>query len=312
VIPHPRGWSKAYSGDVLTLYHPDGPAAGAIRYRERVRPLVPARVAVEELLGRTPRFAEPVLGKLESGVTAEGEYAAYVPIAGRVEGRPAHRAVGLVFGDDFYALLSGLCLATERVAEFTRLFRLLVHADSLGLGVRRRRYLYTPPPGWQGQARGLTTEWTPPGYPRAQSLIQVYPANPAAVELQVVFEQMLAEDRGTGFVVDKVVGPHPAGSAHGLIGKVWTVTGRFADRKGSASLRPRAGGAVAAPGPPAERNLVVFKDAHYRYALRFETLERDKDTPRQRFVELVRSVRPIPTGSVAGTKPNDLVGHWAL
>jgi hypothetical protein len=295
VIPHPRGWTKAYSGDALTLYHPDGPAAGALRYRERVRPLVPVRVIVEGLLERTPQFRSPVPGPIERLVTAEGEYGAYVTVTGSYHERPAHRAMGMVFGDDFYALLSGMCATPERVPEFTRLFRLLLHADSHALGIRRRRYLYAPPPGWHGQPRGFTTEWTPLDFPRALSLIHVYPANPVAAEPQLVLDQMLADDQAGGFVLDGVRGPQPIGSAHGLTGKMWTIAGRFGDK------------------PPAERDLVVFKDAHHLYSLRFETMEPDREPPRQVFMNLVRSVHPIPTGSATETTDvNNLVGHWAL
>src|SRR5262249_4638613 len=148
VIPHPRGWSRTYSGDALTLTHPDGLAAGGIRYRERVRPLVPARAVVEEQLARTPRCKNPLPGTLQMTVTREGDDGAHIPSAGTFDGRPACRALGRVFGADFSALLSGMCAVPERVAEFPRQSRHLLRADAHALGVRRRRYLYTPPPGW--------------------------------------------------------------------------------------------------------------------------------------------------------------------
>jgi hypothetical protein len=295
VIPYPRGWTKSYSGDAITFYHPEGPAVGAIRYRERVRPLLPARLIVERLHARTPQFQVASVARPEMIVTSEGEYGAYVTVAGAYDGRAAHRAVGMVFGDDFYALLSGLCAAPDRVPEFTRLFRLLLHADSHALGIRRRRYLYAPPPGWHGQMRGFTTEWSPLDFPRALSLIHVYPANPVAVEPQLVLDQMLADDQAGGFVLEGVRGPQPVSSAHGLGGQMWNISGRFGAK------------------PLADRDLVVFKDAHFLYSLRFESMEEDRAAPRRLFHDVVRSVHPIPTGSTLETKQVDnLVGHWAL
>jgi len=295
VIPYPRGWAKVYSGDAITLYHPEGPAAGGIRYRERVRPLLPARVIVEKLLARTPQFRDAVAGAPERVVTGEGEYGAFVTVTGTFNDRRAVRAIGMVFGDDFYALLSGLCAVPDKVPELTRLVRRLLHADAHALGVRRRRYLYTPPPGWHGQVRGLTTEWSPLDFPRAPSLIHVYPANPVAAEPQHVLEQMLADDRAGGFVLEGLRGPEPVTSAHGLSGRVWRIAGRFGAK------------------PPAERDLVVFQDSHHLYSLRFETLEQERAAPRQLFLDLVRSVHPIPSGSALETWDVDnLVGHWAL
>jgi hypothetical protein len=295
VIPFPRGWTRSYSGETVTLFHPEGAEVGALRYRERIRPLAPARVIVERLLERTPQFRGGAPSAPEIIVTGEGEYGAVVTVTGTFNDRPAYRALGMVFGDDFYALLSGMCLVPQRVAEVGRLFRLLLRADSHALGVRRRRYLYTPPPGWQGQPRGFTTEWSPPEFPRALTVIHVYPANPLAVEPQHVLDQMLADDQAAGFVLDGVKGPHPITSAHGLGGQMWNISGRFGDR------------------PAAERDLVVFKDPHYLYSLRFETMEAAVEARRRVFLDLARSVRPIPTGSTSETQTSvELAGHWAL
>ena len=49
-----------------------------------------------------------------------------------------------MFGDDFYALLSGLCRAPERFESFTRTVHDLLVRDSHGLGVQAPPALSLP------------------------------------------------------------------------------------------------------------------------------------------------------------------------
>jgi hypothetical protein len=298
VIPHLKGWSKVWSGDALTLYPPaaeGGAQVGAIRYRERVRPLVRTSVIVEKLLARFPQFKVSEASRPEMLVTAEGEYAAHVLVTGTIDGKPAQRDVGLVFGDDFYAMISSLCLAPDRFEEFTRSVKLLVKMDAHALGTRRRRYLYTPPADWHGLTRGFTTEWSPLDFPKNLSLLHVFPANPLAEEPVRVLEQMLAEDVAGGFELEGQRGPEPIASVHGLTGSAWNVVGRFGDK------------------PRSFRDLVVFRDARYLYALRLETMQEERAAERALFLDTVRSVQPIPMPSRAEPRElGSLVGHWVL
>jgi len=272
-----------------------GPQVGAIRYRERVRPLVRASVVVEKLLSRFPQFGNVSVSRPEMLVTSEGEYAAHVVVSGTMDGKPAQRDVGLVFGDDFYSMLSGLCVVSEEFAAFTRAVKLLVKMDSLALGVRRRRYLYTPPADWQGLVRGFTTEWSPVDFPRNHSLIHVFPANPLGDEPARVLENMLAEDEAGGFVLEGQRGPEPIASLHGLSGLAWKIVGRFGDK------------------PRSFRDLVVFKDPRYLYSLRLETMQEERAAERQLFLEVARSVHPIPVPTrVEPKEVGNLVGHWVL
>ena len=48
-------------------------------------------------------------------------------------------------------------------------------AESLELGVRRRRFEYTAPAQWQPLPAGLMTEWFPPGFPGDVAVLTVYP-----------------------------------------------------------------------------------------------------------------------------------------
>jgi hypothetical protein len=269
---------------------------GAIRYRERIRPLVRVSTVIEQLLERFPAFKPTSVSPVEMVVTHEGEYGALARIAGTVKDAPAQRDLGLVFGDDFYALVSGIALVSDHFAELGEMVRLLVMMDSHALGVRRRRFLYTPPPRWQGLSRGGTSEWTPLDFPRNPSLIQVFPANPLPDDPERVLEHMLAEDTETsGFHTEAVNGPQPITSLHGLSGAAWNIVGRSGE------------------GPRTYRDLVVFRDPRYLYSLRLETMREDRQAEREIFLDLVRSAHPIPTPS--NPEPREvgvLVDHWAL
>jgi hypothetical protein len=228
--------------------------------------------------------------------TAEGEYGAHVTIAGKVNGAPAQRDIGVVFGDDFYAMLSALCVVPERFAEFSSSVATLVKLDSHALGVRRRRFFYDPPPGWQGLPRGFTTEWSPLDFPRDLSLMHVFPANPVSELPQAVLEQMLAEDRAGGFAQEELKGPEPVRSDHGLMGQAWHIVGRFGDK------------------PRSLRDLVVYKDARFLYSMRLETMQENLHAQHlAMFREVAKSARAIPSPGQAETKQaSAIVSHWAL
>jgi hypothetical protein len=295
VIPQLKGWTKIYSGEAVTFYPPEGSTMGGIRYRERVRPLCRVSAVVEEMLTRYPMFKATSVGHPDLLTTLEGEYAALVTIAGVVNDAPAQRDLGFVFGDDFYSFISALTVEPSKFADFTRWVRLLLQLDSQALGVRRRRYLYDAPPGWQGLPRGFTTEWSPPDFPKNLSLIHVFPANPVEDEPASVLQQMLAEDEANGFVLDAMRGPEPIGSLHGLKGEAWNVVGRFGSK------------------PTSHRDLVVFRDPRFLYSLRLETMQEDRGRERQAFLDLVRSVHPIPqAGAIEPKEMQPLVNHWTL
>lgn len=295
MVPQLKGWSKQYTGDSITFYPPEGPNIGGIRYRERVRPLTRVSAVVEQIVERYPQFKVGGVGKIETFTTSEGEYAATVTINGRINEAPAQRDLGFVFGDDFYALLSALTVDAGRFSEFTRWVKLLVTLDAHALGVRRRRFHYDPPPGWQGLPRGFTTEWAPLDFPKNLSLIHVFPANPINEAPEMVLEQMLAEDSANGFTLEAMRGPEPIASLHGLQGMAWNIVGRFAQK------------------PRSHRDLVVFKDQRFLYSLRLETMQEDRAKERQVFLDVVRSSHPIPIAtSLEPKEVGGLVSHWAL
>ncbi len=184
IIP-PAGWVVVPAIDRYTLYPPEGPLAGMLRYQERVRPLARLGELVEGALGRMTAFtrtSDPVVERL---VTNEGELAALCKITGTIGGQPAQRSLGYVFGDDYYSRFDGLARQAELFDSFHGCVRDLVVRDDQALGTRRRRFMYEPPHGWQPLVRGFITEWIAPRYPRDNAMLTVYPATPAVPNIEI-------------------------------------------------------------------------------------------------------------------------------
>jgi hypothetical protein len=293
MIPSLRGWHQSLSGDRITLRHPDGEHVAAIRYRESVRPLARASVVIEDLLARSPQFRATTVGPIQRGVNEEGEYTAHAVIAGTVNDGPAQRDVGLVLGDDDYALVTGVSLVPARFAELTARVAHLLDKDSHGRGLRRRRYIHRGPSGWQGLARGLTTEWQPPGFPGDPTLIHVLPAHPVQEPVESVLAQVLEDDAQAGHVVERVAPAEPIVLASGLTGVSWDVT-----------LRVARGRLL--------RVVVALSDARYLYVLRLETLAPDAMPAQRALLEVLGSIEPLPSAGRAITRTVSLVASpWA-
>ena len=281
MLPPLPGWARQLRGGGTRLIPPEGGDTGHLRYVERLRPLRRVRELVATALAGFPGFeaGEP---EIEPLVTTEGEYGAVVRVRGSVEGKPAQMDLGFVFGDDFYSRLAGICLKPDRFTAFTDAVRKLTLGDSQLLGIRRRRYLYEPPPreGWHGIARVFQADWMPLDFPRNGTVLTVFPANPVPGDPRKVAEQLLAEDAALGFRVDRFDGPELVQTAHGLVGAGFVIDGQHQGR------------------PPNHRRLVVLHDQRYLYSLIL-----DSGTPETRdaaiavFDAVVRSVRPLPEAS---------------
>src|SRR5262245_40423418 len=107
MIPPVPGWAWQPRHGGVRLVPSEGAAVGGIAYTERKRPLLRLR----ELLAErdvSARFVVNHVSAPERLVTDEGEYAAFVLVQGQLDGGPAQRPTGFVFGDDFYSLIAGL------------------------------------------------------------------------------------------------------------------------------------------------------------------------------------------------------------
>jgi hypothetical protein len=181
VIVPPPSWSSQRRQGALVMLSPD--RAMAISYRELLRPLVDIDVALARALAEIPSTIDHV-SPAAALVTREGEHAAMV----LATASGSHRALGFVFADDYYACVHGVTHDRELAAPLAKHVHDLVISDAHMLGVRRRRYRYTPPPGWTVATSGFETTW------RADdATITVYPAWPASVDAGDIVATMPTE-----------------------------------------------------------------------------------------------------------------------
>ncbi len=220
MIARVAGWSWEVAGDAVRLVHPRGPAAGVLRYRERVTPIR----SLQALLGDRddPAFVAHASPQVTPFLTDEGEYAVRVAVSGVRAGAPLHRVLAVVFGDDWYAELSGVASSPSAFAALTETVRTVAVEDRLMLGhPRRRRFDYAPPPGWSSYAPlPLTACWFPPGYPADDQLITVYPATPHGGDLRLELGALPFGPPLPATVLDEAAGMIEL-SIDALVGRQW-------------------------------------------------------------------------------------------
>jgi hypothetical protein len=282
MIAPPPGWSVRRCEESLLLVPPGGPAAGAIRYVERLRPL---RRAVE-LVRAAPApagFVETRLSPPERLVTAEGEHAALVISEGTIGAVPVERPFGFVFGDDFYARFAGVAVGGENFARIRAMVRALTIADTHDLGVRRRRYVYAPPRDWHGLARLFEATWYPRDYPATRASITVCPAVPAQPGLAgALLHAVLATGRSP------IAAPVGVVAREGLDGQLWRLR-----------------------GDGVETDVALLEDARYVYALRLDAAL-GAGAARARFAEVVASVEPVPAiARRSAAAVGMTLSHWS-
>jgi hypothetical protein len=173
-LRHP-GWSRRAQGDRVHLIAPEGAECGVITLCERVRPL--AHLA-EVMRGKVAARSVRVISGPTPISNDEGERGVLVTIRGDIDEVEYQRDVGLLAGDEFYASVIGVTREEEHFARTTAAVRSVLERFPLWLGVRRRLYLYPPPRGWRGVARGLEAAWYAPGFPRDPARLTVFPAIP--------------------------------------------------------------------------------------------------------------------------------------
>lgn len=275
-------------------------------YRERQGPLRSLSTLVEETLAADPGFTFTSAAPAERLVTAEGEYGAVVDVLGTLgdagdedgDAPQVQRSVGAVFGEDFSTWLDVVCVKPELFDEAQSLARQLLTGEKLCLGIRRRRFFFTPPSGWHSQADGLIVRFYPPAYPKESAVVTVWPAQPLASAGLGWHEQVLrgvlhpTEPDADAELGD---GPHRLTSSHGLAG-LWS--------------RVR----VTAPGGQRRRRTVAtFQDRLYGYALTCESPESvAAERQHQVLLAVANSVQPIPGAQVAGppAKSDQILKMW--
>lgn len=281
-MPIPPGWSALYGPNLQVLRPPDG--GGEVRVHERFAPLLRFSAVCQRVAGAAARPAEVLL-------TVEGEHAAWAA--------PGGRFVGVIFGDDFVALIDGrppIGAGDEARAEFGRLCRRLLCGTRLGLGRRRRRYLYEGPAGWLALPSGLVANWYPADYPTHRGVLVVYPATPIQGEGEEAVNGLLLEEQRRGLVLSERSGPEPIASDSGLSGGVWELRGSLPRQKEWRSA------------------MVMLADEGYLYGLRL-----DSGTPARAaehgdiLRRVVRSIQPVPRPAEGAAQPGtaQTMDHWA-
>ncbi|MCE9576813.1 MAG: hypothetical protein K8W52_26945 [Deltaproteobacteria bacterium] len=259
MIPVPDGWAIAEVGRGIVLVHPAGADAAAIRYRERAG--APRRLGdlvgelVGELVASVPGVVRHEVSAIERFVTDDGELAAMVSLRVHDTTGVLHVHAAYVITDDFYSVTTGF--TRERGPEIRQLVRELGQRDDHTLGVRRRRFEYTPPADWQPLTRGLSTTWLPPGYPDHDTRLLVYPANPVSIVGRVDLASVHARLEDAG----------------------WTVIASRAVRMTTrAALAVEAQDVVCRRGASARAHrIAVAFDARYQYPFELSTTCPDED-----------------------------------
>jgi len=312
MIPLPTGFTVVGDEDEtganparsLVLYPPPpgGRDLGEVHYLERAGDLRPVETIIKEAVAGLPGLEVLSIATPEQQLTAEGEYATFVSISGRLGHFPLKLYLGIVFADDFVSLLRVLAwdsAALETVA------RELLYRCRLGLGVRRRRFRFEPPPGWSTKSDAQVVTFYPPDFPENLTSVTVFPANPLEATPQSVFETWLEKEWQQGFIVAESLGPWPVASRYGVHGCHFRITGRYASDDNSDDGNDDSAEVDAAAW---QRDLVILQQAPYLYMLRLDTARRERlDEHLALFRQIVSSVQPVPS-PVAG----EAMEHWAL
>lgn len=287
-------WSCELLPDGVAMTHPSGSSVASILYRERARPMRPVATLVAQVLAGWPDFHIDQMSALERLITIDGEFAAAVTVIGSEHGRIVHRNLGFVLTDDFYSSVTSTCRVETHTAQVAILLRELLRTDVHALGIRRRRFEYDPPAGYQPVRQSLAVEWIPPDYPNHGASILVHPANPAKGFGVADLSRIPSELAQLGFNVTRVKPHEPISHPSGLQGEHQEI-------------------AFQAPGsqPSMLRASVVLRDELYVYPL-----EITSRTPGRWhdhlavFEAVVRSVRPLPRPGVAAVADPAVLLHW--
>lgn len=259
MIATPYCWSRAAGANLVTLTPPD--KGGRIRIFERLPPNT-FEATVEYALDVDPGFEPTALGETAVLLTSEGEYGAWLTLAGTQAGRPAARAIGAILLDDFVVAIDALSLRPETDALIIGTAEELLRDARFRLGVRPRRFLYRAPESWQALPSGLTATWYPPDFPAHRAQIVVEAAQPSAESPATAIAALAGDVAATALV-----------SPSGLRGAL-----------------------AAYDDGPAHVEVIVWTDGRYAYPMRLETAAAARlDEDREAFLAAAMSVQPLPS-----------------
>lgn len=265
-----------------------------IRYREKQKPLRSLRQLVTEFCAERDDLVPLHAGLPEEFVTAEGEFAAQTALLVRrlSDEKIGYVHIAAVFGDASVDVLEAPVFVESAFESTALLIRQLAYTAQLGLGYRKRRYLYAPPLGYFSVAKGLVTRFYSPLFPSQRAMLAVHPAVPRTLSPQALCTSLIERYRKKGLQFEHDGGSVPITSDFGLHGLSFC---------------------LSAPAPEGSatrwlQDLLIFADAHYLYTLVFEsTSETDRSAAAKVLSAVAQSVRPLP----APTQPAKKTGTVA-
>src|SRR5262249_22948163 len=177
----------------------------------------------------------------------------------------------------------------DHVAE---LVRLVARHYFIGLGeIRRRPFLYDPPPGWSALRHRHATRYLHPDQPLVGGIITAHDARPAALNRVEAQDRVLFVDAANQLTErSPPFEPMPIASRHALTGLVHKVHGQSGGR-------------------PATHLQATLIDDRFAYIVQMEAPRDDVEDVIRPFLDLVRSIRPVPK-SLAVRSAASLI-HWA-
>lgn len=323
MLPIADEWHAQPSAGGLLLWPVDQAASVCqVRYWES-RPLRPLHAQARECLGRDPDFVLQAASPVFRFQTHEGEYGAGLIVDGVHRqglpsaaargplGRPQRRILCSVFAEHFCTWLEATVDDPARYPELGDRVIRLAASDRLGLGVRRRRFVFTPPAGWRLHAVGSTARLFHPDYPRRRLALAVPAAWPRGEDTPGLDAWLAEQDRGDG------LSPEPTAeyqivaraTARGLQG--FLREGFVLDRR---------------DGSRRQRLAYYLRDERYLYGLRLvASLDETHTLLVSTLTALADSIEPLPGGQAAGSTansapsgpasptpvPGGLMTHWS-
>jgi hypothetical protein len=232
------------------------------------------------------------LGPVQRFQTRENELGSRVILQGTVDGVPVTHYIAAVFAEDFCSRLSARITDMESLPSFVELADNLIRNEQLGLGIRRRRFLFSRPPNWHAIEHGLDVALYPPEYPLSYTCIWVSAADIRSCSRNPK-EELAAEDARQGLHdesasrIEFVAVSLPSG----LSGKIFQEVRR------------------ANAGPALLRDLAIIQDDSYDYCVRVEAVWHDSlPAHRNVFLRLLESIEPLPVPSLKPPTSSVIVG----
>ena len=205
---------------------------------------------------------------------------------GTQAGQELVRTVGAVYGDDFQAVIVGTARRPVHVTSIAAHVRTLVVHDQHFLGVRRRRFRYQRPRGWD--ERFVAPFHVHHGSPDG-AVIVVHPAVPGGADLEHIHRTVAAMAGDERIEMPAETAPEPADAAAGLDGASFTVVGR------------------------ARTLVAVFLgDDRYSYPITLACPNAAAASATATLRALIRTVEPLPRARIALSAASPAAfTHWA-